>query len=224
MQFTKQDIISALVIGFYVALLFLAILDNIETVHPLVSSLVQHPLRWALVLVIPAIAVSLLYVAYRLSVAAGTKSWFQLGKFLTTGFGNLFVDLGLLNILIIMTGGTAGFIFAIIKGISFVASVVHSYLWNKFWTFHKAGTQRLGKEFLSFLLVAVVGLTMNVGVASVIASFISPFGGLGVGAWANVAAFAAAVTAFIWNFLGTKYLVFERAIKEESVESRRRLQ
>src|SRR3989338_909332 len=72
----------------------------------------------------------------------------QIGKFGVVGGLNTFVDFGVLNLLIIMSSTTAiatsiwlGW-FAIFKGISFIAAVINSYFWNKYWTFEARAGKR----------------------------------------------------------------------------------
>lgn len=134
-----------------------------------------------------------------------TEAW----RFIIVGIVNTFVDLGVLNLLILITHtGQRGFDFMLIKTTSFMVAVLNSYFLNRSWTFRAKGRQ---KSFLhsgsQFLLVSLIGAVVNVGTASYIATFVSPLGGL-VKLWPSVAALVGTACSFVWNFIGYKYFVF----------------
>ncbi|MFN3247220.1 MAG: GtrA family protein, partial [Leptonema sp. (in: bacteria)] len=64
------------------------------------------------------------------------------------------VDMGILNVLVGLTGITSGFFLIPMNAISFLAAVTNSYYWNKFWTFQSQGN--VYKESIFFLLVFLV--------------------------------------------------------------------
>lgn len=80
------------------------------------------------------------------------KLIYQFSRFAGIGFLNTAVDFSALNLLIALTGITAGLSLAFINAISFTAAVVHSYFWNKFWAFGSA-EERLWR-FLTRVFVA----------------------------------------------------------------------
>ncbi|MFN7088812.1 MAG: GtrA family protein, partial [Candidatus Paceibacteria bacterium] len=127
---------------------------------------------------------------------------------LLVGVLNTMVDFGVLNFLIYITSIAVGVWFSVFKGTSFVASVINSYFWNKYWTFEKREPVSK-KEFLQFLIVSVTALLVNVGLASIVANVIGPQAGLSPKVWANVAALTGSLFAFLWNFLGYKFIVFK---------------
>ena len=59
----------------------------------------------------------------------------QFGKFAPVGTLNTLLDLGVLNLLMLMTGIYGGLSFTGFKAVSFVVGTTNSYFWNKFWTF-----------------------------------------------------------------------------------------
>ncbi|KKU11912.1 MAG: hypothetical protein UX16_C0001G0008 [Parcubacteria group bacterium GW2011_GWB1_45_7] len=136
----------------------------------------------------------------------------QLGKFIVVGGLNTFVDFGVLNLLIIFTDITSGSKFSFIKGVAFTIAVVNSYFWNKHWTFEFK--ERKQGEILEFLAVSVVGLGLNVGVASLLVNQIGPLWNLSPILWANVSAFAATLSALASNFVGYKFIVFRSGRKK----------
>lgn len=132
-------------------------------------------------------------------------------KFVLVGILNTLVDLGVLNILILISGISSGLGYSLFKGVSFTAAVINSYFLNKFWTFKGLGAGKAKKEFAQFLIVSIIGFGINVGVASLVVNIIGPKFGIGDKLWANVGAICATLAAMSWNFLGYKFIVFKHA-------------
>ena len=195
MHFTKKDAILALLVGFLVAVLIQIVIKNLELIFPINS-------YWLLI-IFPVLAPAGLYAAYRISLI-----WkpfvYQFGKFFIVGGLNTFVDLGVLNFFILVTDITHGIWFTAFKAVSFVAAVINSFLWNKFWTFQKSG------NFIVFFLVVSGSALINVGIASYMVNVIGPPDGISPKLWDNIAALSSVVLVLTWNFLGMKYLVFKK--------------
>lgn len=154
------------------------------------------------------LAVIGVYIGYLLSKILGL--FFQLAKFGAVGAANFAVDFGVLNLLIFSTGLAAGWYFTLFKSISFIVAVTNSFFWNKLWTFKKKGQKETGKEFAQFILVSVIGLLINAGVASFIVNIIGPMGSIGIKTWANIATAVASIVVLTWNFVGYKFFVFKK--------------
>lgn len=148
------------------------------------------------------------YIGYLLSKYI--RIFFQIAKFGCVGAANFAVDIGILNLLIFLTGSAAGVAYTIFKIISFTFAVTNSYIWNKIWTFKKTDTKESGKEFTQFLAVSIIGLVLNAVVASVLVNVIGPLGGIKVKTWASVSAAVASVCVMAWNFVGYKFWVFKK--------------
>jgi len=195
----RIDIIVALVIGELIALLSLGILRNL--------GLQIAWLYWVWPVIVPLGALFGLTVAYFL----GKKFlilW-QAAKFVLVGALNTFVDLGVLNILILITGIATGTLYSVFKGISFIVAVINSYFWNKHWTFRKKESSDPKKEFTQFFIVSLIGFGINVGVASLVVNLIGPQFELSENIWGNVGAILATLCVMTWNFLGYKFIVFK---------------
>lgn len=149
-----------------------------------------------------------IYIGYLLSRFIGF--FFQLAKFGAVGAANFAVDFGVLNLLIFSTGLAAGWYFTFFKSISFVVAVINSFFWNKLWTFKKKQQKDTQKEFFQFILVSVIGLLINVGVASLIVNVVGPMGSIGDKTWANIGTAVASLVVLTWNFLGYKFIVFKK--------------
>ncbi len=137
----------------------------------------------------------------------------QAGKFILVGILNTLIDLGVLNLLIFITGISAGFGYSAFKGISFIVDVINSYILNKFWTFKSAGDTGRAREFGQFFVVSAIGFGINVGVASLVVNVIGnpfAFSGISNTLWANVGALTATFCAMVWNFVGYKFIVFKK--------------
>jgi putative flippase GtrA len=194
----KIDAILAGIIGF---------LDGIFAIFILKTAEVKLPYVWAL----PFALAILCFVGIRVAFLIGQKIFilFQAAKFFLVGTLNTFIDLGVLNIFILISGIASGVFYSIFKAISFLVATTNSYFWNKFWTFEKKEKPD-PKEFFKFLVVTVFGFLINVGVASFVVNIVGPQFGMGKKIWASVGAIVAAFFAFVWNFLGSKFIVFKK--------------
>lgn len=124
---TKEDRIASSAIGFLVAILLLTIKLSGNIPH-----LSRIPLLETSILIFPLLSLLGMYIAS--SLAKRIAILLQLIKFLYVGALNTFVDLAILNILIWFSSMSTGFEFTLFKGISFIAAMMNSYVWNKFWT------------------------------------------------------------------------------------------
>jgi len=148
--------------------------------------------------------------------------FWQLGKFAVTGALNFCVDLGVFSFLsflfsnylkisskdLIFSGITLLTFYSLYKTISFILANINSYYWNKFWTFHKEGGNKA--EFFQFFIVSIIGLIINVTMASVVFNLIDPVTGLKKEQWELVSAVAGSVAGLVWNFIGYKFIVFKK--------------
>jgi putative flippase GtrA len=133
---------------------------------------------------------------------------YQIVKFGEVGVLNTFVDMGVLNLLIAVTGITSGAQIGLLNTVSFLLAVTNSYFWNKVWTF-KTNNQAQSKTFAQFVLVSIVGWGINTGIVILGTSVIAPALGLSAGAWANVIKLLATFVSMVWNFIGYKFFVFK---------------
>ncbi|MFH1657226.1 MAG: GtrA family protein [bacterium] len=194
----KFDFIIALIIGELIALFSFGILKNLNLETKL--------LYWIWPIFLPIFCAACLWFASVL--ATKIKFIWQLAKFVLVGVLNTVIDIGVLNILIYLSGLASGTFYSAFKGLSFALSVVNSYFWNKHWTFGKKN-EKSRKEFIQFFIVSLIGFAINVTSASLIVNIIGPQFGLSSTTWANVGAIGAAFCGMTWNFLGYKFIVFK---------------
>ena len=200
----KTDLISALIIGEAAGWLIFAILKTLEI--KIIDN--ETYLMLFLALFFPLASLACLYLSYLLGKKIPVI--FQAGKFIAVGISNTLIDWGILNLLIFISGIAAGFYYSVFKGLSFVVAVINSYFWNKFWTFRKEKAERTGKEILQFLVISVIGIGINVGIASLVVNAVGSPAGISLKVWATAGAAMATVISMVWNFLGYKFIVFKK--------------
>ncbi len=132
----------------------------------------------------------------------------QLGRFTIVGVLNTIVDFAVFNLLINYAQIAEGTLANVFKGMSFMVAVVNSYYWNKYWTFETKGKTK--REFLEFLVVSLIGFSLNVGVFHVVVNMIGPSGGIRLETWANLGALLGTLIGLVWNFMGYKLIVFRK--------------
>lgn len=196
----KKDFLIALVIGELSAWLIFPIWFNARLFFNF------WPWRFWLLIILPILAIAGLGIISLLREKIFIL-W-QFAKFILVGILNTLVDLGILNILILIFHIAWGIFYSVFKGISFLAAVINSYFWNKYWVFESKEGRR--REFFQFFLVSLIGFGINVGTASFIVNILGPQFGLEEKIWANVGAIVATLMAMLWNFLGYKFLVFKK--------------
>ncbi|MBI4993963.1 GtrA family protein [Candidatus Wolfebacteria bacterium] len=138
----------------------------------------------------------------------------QFLKFIVVGGINTGIDFAILNVLMFSTNIYSGKWIIIFNSVSFATAVVNSYFMNKYWTFKKQKTQNTevksqSKEFFQFLIISIIGISLNDAAVYTVSTFIPPIFGLSEKLWANAAKLIATVVSMIWNFIGYKFIVFK---------------
>ncbi|MEF8847086.1 MAG: GtrA family protein [Candidatus Paceibacterota bacterium] len=208
---SRKTILTSLACGEVASWFFLIIFYTLEFQTKAAASFPVLPvekLAWSVLIVFPLLFLFGLFVAYFLGKFL--KVFYQLVKFVEVGVLNTLVDLGILSLLMAVTGIAGGIWYPVFKAISFLTATTNSYFWNKIWTFQKEGFEEAGKEFSEFLIVSGVGLGINVGSASVVVNWIGPQFGLSSDVWGVIGGIIAALCGMTWNFLGYKFLVFNK--------------
>ena len=159
----RTDAVISFIIGLLIGIFAFLILGVIGF---------DFPYRWLLIIFFPPASLAGMWVASWL----GKRFIFilQASRFALVGALNTFIDLGILNLLIFLSGAASGFLFMVFKGISFLVAVINSYYWNKYWTFGGANNKSGTGEFYKFLVIVSIGLGINVGIASSVVNIIGP--------------------------------------------------
>lgn len=143
---------------------------------------------------------------------------FQLIKFCLVGGSGMVIDMGVTAIstellsLDPRIGAVLGFLFA----------VINNYLLNRIWTFKASKSTEKASGFLKFFTICLIGMGISVGVMHLCIAYL----GWGISSPEELAAatgiyaywlhfrylaarFCGIVVATIWNFVGSKKLVFK---------------
>jgi putative flippase GtrA len=132
----------------------------------------------------------------------------QIARFGLVGVINTAVDLAVLNALIALSHrGHAGALYSLFKTVSFLVAMLNSYWMNSRWAFRQTTTVNPAKRLGRFSVVSILGLAINVGSASWVATSAEPVGAF-ARLWPSVAALAGAACGLAFNFVGYRYLVF----------------
>lgn len=219
--FSKKDFWVSLFIGEVSA--WLAIVLAKGLVPAALYAKISGYLFYILPVGFPLACVIFLYAVYLLG--RKKESLRQVGRFVLVGGFNTLFDWGILILsifvfrkyltidskdIIFSVFSVAVIYYSLYKAISFVLAAANSYVWNKLWTFQQRTTESIGKEFTQFFIVTIIGFLINVGIASGIFKFIGPWGPLNSDQWAIAAAVFATVISMVWNFLGYKFIVFDK--------------
>lgn len=201
----RSDWWAIIVIGAAVGLLSQPILANVAGSFNLNLTLT---LRVVVFLGFTILAPLALFILYLLGKALPVL--YQFGKFAAVGVLNTFVDIGVLNLEILIFGTPAAWPYRIFKAISFLAATTNSFFWNKFWTFN-AHEPANPSQTIKFYAWAVGGFLINVGVASYVFSGVAAPASISANLWANIGGITGVAAGFLWDFLGYKYVVFKKA-------------
>jgi len=194
----KEDLLSSLAATILISLFLIPTLINTG----LYDKLPISPLLF--ILIVPVLGLFGLFVANL--IGKKIPLIWQFGKFATVGFLNTAIDFGILNLLIFLTNVTQGIQIVPLNAISFSVAVINSYFWNKKWVFDAS---KKG-NFVTFVLVTIIGLLINSGIVYVITTFIPPVIVSSPTLWANIAKALATAISLFWNFAGYKLIVFRR--------------
>lgn len=136
----------------------------------------------------------------------------QISKFVVVGVINTGIDFAVLNALMFSMKIYSGKWLILFNSISFAAAVINSYFLNKYWTFKSQNTEdSKAKEFSQFLIVSIVGISINDAIVYGLATFTSPLFGFSAQIWTNVAKIFATLASMAWNFIGYKFFVFKKS-------------
>lgn len=207
-MFSRKDLFFSLITGCYAGLIAWRILVFLE-----------KPDVWGVSLAWLAVAIPILWVlGVNLGYFLGRWMPFfnQFGKFAAIGFTNAAIDFGVLNLLIAVSGIAAGVYFSAFKSISFMAGVMHSYLWNRVWVF-KSSSQNKKQEFVKFFTVILLSSLVNVGVASLVVNFVDPWFSFDEKVWANIGAIVGSAMALVFSFVGFRLIVFQKTPTQSNI-------
>ena len=202
----KLDIVLGIILGEAVAWYFLLTFQEIGNLAAKFG-MASGSIYFILPVSFPILAVIALWLASIL----GKKFLIllQISKFFLIGVGITLVDLGVLNILMGISKIYAGKWFSVFKFISGIVALTVKFLPAKLWVFEKSEKEKQTQEFGGFIAVGIIGILINVAIASLIVR-INPMFGFSRESWANVGAIGAAFIGLAWNFFASKFLIFKK--------------
>ena len=200
----RNDLYAATAIGAEVGLLIQPILANLGSFAILANP--TFALRLEIFIFITILAPLALWILFLLGKLVPVL--YQFGKFAAVGALNTFIDLGVLNLIIFLTGIAGGIGYSLFKAISFLCATTNSFFWNKYWTFNAKGAAT-GKETGSFFLFAAIGWVLNVSIATFIVNGLARPASLDPRVWANIGGLFGVAGSFLWDFLSYKFFVFK---------------
>ncbi len=204
----KKDFQLVTVIGGLVGLLAQPILGSVPALQHAMQGSTAPLLRIGVFLAFLFLAPTALFIASLLGKFVSAVLY-QFAKFAAVGVLNTFVNVGVFNILTFLYGATpSGVVFSVIKGLSFIGATTNSFFWNKYWTFSAPGSSR-EKEATKFYIVAVGGFIID----NIVSTLVFKSGGTNPSNfWTNIVSPMSGVAgAFLWDFLGYKFLVFKKS-------------
>jgi putative flippase GtrA len=200
----KNDIIAVVILGEIVAVFLNFVIKglNLNFGFPV----------FILYIALPILALVMNAIFYL--IGKRIPIFFQFAKFITVGLANTAVDFGVLNLLMWSSGVYEGKTIILFNVISFLIAAIHSYIWNKLWTFSFKGKSNVANQFLQFIIVSLVGVLINSGIVYIITTWVSSSASNGV--LVNIAKLVATVVSLIWNFIGYKFIVFKKKDEQPS--------
>ncbi len=200
---TKKDYYLVSIIGFCVAVFSVPIIKNVD--------LKFLQINWTtfFILAISLVAVSNLALFIASLINERIKIALQVAKFVAVGGFNTLLDWSVLGLLIYLIGFSSGLYYFLFKSVSFIIANFFAYFWNKYWTF-QSEKKSDSKEYVSFLIVSVIGLLINASVAYLIVENFSEASSVTPEQLAIIGAAVATVISLVWNFIGYKIFVFKK--------------
>ncbi len=199
----NSDIAISAFVGFLIGIGFFLIEKTLNTNY-------KH--TYLVITIVPILTVLAILVTQRFQKKH--KNIQEITKFSLIGVLNTIVDLGWLYFLIYITGISSGIGYSTFKALASILTSLHSYLWHKYWTFEKNDEKINLKEYSKFLTTILIGIAINVTVASTIVNIIGPQFNVSEIVWAGVGATVGAFSTWVWNFLILKRVVFKKKKKD----------
>ena len=98
---------------------------------------------------------------------------------------------------------------------SFVAAVVSNFLWNRYWTYPDSRSKSKRRQFVMFLVVSVIGITIRVPIITFLHTPLAEVFAVvpALAAYAeflgnNVALAISVVVVMFWNFFANRYWTY----------------
>jgi dolichol-phosphate mannosyltransferase len=126
----------------------------------------------------------------------------QFIKFCTVGISGIFIDTAVLVFLVelFFFDPRLAAIFA------FTTAVSWNYLFNRVWTFNHGAVTKIAHTYITFVIICTIGLGIRIGIMHLLIRYV----GMSERPWYILASLLGIAAATIFNFIGSRYLVFSR--------------
>ena len=206
--FRKSDVINSVIIGEMIALFLIFTSKSLEGEFPFLEIIKS---KWFIsVTILPAFITLFIYLTSLLGKVR--PIFFEFGKFIIIGLSNTVMELGVLNLLMLLTNIEQGYYYSLFKALATIARIINGYFWNKAWTFEDTENRKAERQFLEFVTVSGFGLVSEVLIASFLVNVIGPVGGISPRLWANLGAVIAMWSTGLLTFSAFKLVVFNRSV------------
>jgi len=128
----------------------------------------------------------------------------EFARFCIVGLTGLVIDTGMLIMLVEFVGFDPRF--AAIFAFTFAAT--WNYFLNRLWTFSSVKKRRILWNYVAFVVICALGLGVRIGVMHLLIQY----GGMGRGLGYVLASIIGILSATIFNFMGSKHVVFSRKL------------
>lgn len=129
--------------------------------------------------------------------------------FSLVGLSNAVVDLGILNLLMLVHPTDDSLILVVDNTIAVAAAILNSYIWNSRWTFRKAATGS-PRERALFMAQGILNVVVNDLVLLGMTAVLEPREDLNYLLLSNAAKLVAMLTASTLSFILLRTIVFRR--------------
>ena len=129
------------------------------------------------------------------------NEWKKLLKFGCVGLSGIFVNTGILYLLT----EYAGLFYMVSSLFAIEASIITNFLLNDCWTFNDKVNSRIAekwKRFVSFEVISVLGVAINMGVLYTLTEF--------AGLWYILSNVIGIFVAFVWNFYVNRHVTWKK--------------
>jgi len=126
----------------------------------------------------------------------------QFLKFCMVGFSGIFIDTAVLVCLVEL----AFFDPRLAAIFAFTAAVSWNYFFNRVWTFKQGVDTKIAHTYITFLIICIIGLGIRIGIMHLLIRY----AGMSEMPWYILASLLGVTAATIFNFLGSKHIVFSR--------------
>ena len=138
------------------------------------------------------------------------KGGVRFSKFTIVGFANAVVDIGTLNLFLLLAPTRDPSLLALYNGVALVLANLNSYFWNTRWTFRGRAQRRNPRQRLLFTLQALFNICISNGLFFLLIRPVLIYTDIPTYLAGNVAKLISVAVASTVSFFLLRYVVFSR--------------